>query len=75
MFNCWFSIKNKLSFENVENVVNPPQKPVTMSRLWLLDRLVFPTNSPITKQPIIFARNVAIGNDMEGEEGILRLMR
>ena len=48
--------------KNVENVVKPPQNPVTKSRFSLLDKFTFPTKSPIMKQPTTLVINVAIGN-------------
>lgn len=53
------------SYEKVENVVNPPQKPVINNALSLgdniPDRLKSPVINPNKKQPKIFIVNVAKG--------------
>lgn len=55
----------RLSFEKVENVVNPPQKPVVRKRaspgLPFVQRLVHPHNRPIIRLPRIFTVKVAQG--------------
>ena len=66
------------SFAKVENVVNPPQNPVTSSRLWLGERiLVFsssPKNRPMRKHPMMFTRNVARGNESCQNWAVSRLI-
>jgi len=53
-------ISVKVSFANVENVVNPPQNPVINRNRKLLDGIRL-TNNPIQKHPNIFTINVATG--------------
>ena len=54
----------RLSFENVENVVNPPQNPTVNRRLSCegeLSRFNIGMSNPISKQPAILAVIVAQG--------------
>ena len=57
------SMRTKVSNENVENVVKPPQKPVTNSNFMSPDKTTYKT--PIRKLPITFTNNVAVGNLIE----------
>lgn len=68
----WCEINVTVSAENVENVVNPPRKPVITARRmgsgknrWFL---VTTIKIPIKKPPMIFAANVPRG--IEGKIGL-----
>ena len=57
--------RHRLSFEKVENVVKPPQKPTINSRFScdeVFTRLKAAQNKPMSKQPTMLAVIVAQGN-------------
>ena len=60
-----FLIILRLSHENVENVVYPPQNPTIKRYIYVLlpDTLLKLHNSPINKEPVILTVKVANGNE------------
>lgn len=64
--NSPLSINEKVSAENAEKVVNPPQNPVESKNLDCSDKdsgrwIDSPTRNPMIKQPMIFTVNVPNG--------------
>ena len=61
-------IKVKLSWENAEKVVKPPQKPVTskscIDEFWLLVFSLIPHKIPIIKDPSRLIISVPMGSEM-----------
>lgn len=63
--NCPFCANCSVSFENVENVEKPPQKPVAKSKRWASVKFPLVADAviaPIKKQAATFEINVANGN-------------
>ena len=60
---CPFCQREMFSIENVENVVNPPQNPVTKRYFRYSFSLNKEENIPIKKHPKTLAKSVPIGKE------------